>query len=207
MPKPTPFLFTLILLLAAPSISGQGRRRHHIPDDLDDIIDDEEDESWINWGGANKQQPPQMPEPADISPEEFEKMDAAQIAAEMARRNVGIGSAVGFVKLRFGVGRTPESVSEMAVKWTRLLKLGGIEIKFMGIDLSTIMFTLQRPKDVEELKDFILDQPDAYEVKIGDQAFRRPGDPPLEEVIETLRSERDKVSEGFFKNEEAHDEL
>ncbi|KAL9264371.1 hypothetical protein AKJ16_DCAP10996 [Drosera capensis] len=202
---PTPLLlFALLLLLAVPSISGQVRGSHHIPDDLDDVIDDEEDESWIKWG-AKKQQP-QM-EPDTISPEELENMDVKEIGVEMARRNVGIGSAVGFVKLRFGVGRTPESVSEMAMKWTRLLKLGGIEIKFMGIDLSTIMFTLQRGQDVEELKDFILDQPDAYEVKIGDQAYRRPGDPPLEEVIETLHSERDKASEGIFQNEETHEEL
>ena len=44
-----------------------------------------------------------------------------------------------------------------------------------------------------QLKDFILEQSDAYEVKIGDLAFRRPGDPPLEEVIEKLRREKDEA--------------
>lgn len=34
-----------------------------------------------------------------------------------------------------------------------------------------------------QLKEFLLNQPEAYEVKIGDQVFRRPGDPPLDQVI------------------------
>lgn len=36
----------------------------------------------------------------------------------------------------------------------------------------------------------MLNQPEAYEMKIGDQVFRRPGDPPLEQVVEKLQSER-----------------
>jgi len=43
------------------------------------------------------------------------------------------------------------------------------------------------------LKEFILDQPQAYEIKMGDQLFRRPGDPPLDEVIEKLNSEKTKA--------------
>lgn len=42
----------------------------------------------------------------------------------------------------------------------------------------------------EQLKEFILSQDEAYEIKIGDQAFRRPGDPPLEEVVEQLRQSK-----------------
>lgn len=45
-----------------------------------------------------------------------------------------------------------------------------------------------------QLKDFILDQPDAYEVKIGDNVYRRSGDPPIEEVIEMLQKEKDDKS-------------
>jgi len=44
-----------------------------------------------------------------------------------------------------------------------------------------------------QLKEFVLDQPEAYEIKIGDQAFRRPGDPPLEEVLAKLHNEKNKV--------------
>uniref|UniRef100_A0A2P2NTC6 Uncharacterized protein n=1 Tax=Rhizophora mucronata TaxID=61149 RepID=A0A2P2NTC6_RHIMU len=78
------------------------------------------------------------------------------------------------------------------MKWTKVLRTGGIEVKFMAVDLSTIMFTMEQGRDMMELKEFILKEPEAYEIKLGDQVFRRPGDPPLEEVIEKLRSQKDK---------------
>lgn len=53
-----------------------------------------------------------------------------------------------------------------------------------------------------QLKEFILNEPEAYEVKIGDQVFRRPGDPPLEEVIEMLRNEKIKEKNDTPRKEE-----
>ena len=38
-----------------------------------------------------------------------------------------------------------------------------------------------------------MDQSEAYEIKIGDEVFRRPGDPPLDEVIQSLHSEKSKA--------------
>lgn len=56
------------------------------------------------------------------------------------------------------------------------------------------------------MKDFILSQPEAYEVKIGKQDFRRPGDPPLDEVLEKLKQEKEKsnpeLTEDAHKKEE-----
>jgi len=47
-----------------------------------------------------------------------------------------------------------------------------------------------------QLKEFILNQAEAYEFKIGDKIFRRPGDPPLDKVLEKLqkKKKRDKSS-------------
>ncbi|XP_048494218.1 uncharacterized protein LOC104887231 isoform X2 [Beta vulgaris subsp. vulgaris] len=87
-----------------------------------------------------------------------------------------------------------DKVSETAMKWSKVSKTGGLEVKFMGVDLSTVMFTMEAGQDMDELKDFILDQPDAYEVKIGDNVYRRSGDPPIEEVIEMLQKEKDDKS-------------
>lgn len=48
----------------------------------------------------------------------------------------------------------------------------------------------------------MLDQEEAYEIKLGDQAFRRPGDPPLEEVVEKLHEEKKKkMMDGGSKEE------
>lgn len=136
---------------------------------------------------------------------------------------------------------------EIATKWSKVLKTGSIEVKFMAIDFVTIMFTLQRGQDVLEvsdlcwvqslvevlankltfdnsphcssfgfwfiffweivlptqLREFLLKQPEAYEVKIGDQAYRRPGDPPLDKVIQKLQNEnnKDDADDGRAKQE------
>ncbi|PON92104.1 Mesoderm development candidate [Trema orientale] len=192
-----PLLF-LLLLLTSSLIFAEGKI--HITDDLDDVVDDEEDESWKEWG---KKSAPSSHDD-DPNPSDLNKMDMSQIQAEIAKRQSG--PVFGFVKLRLGVKRTREMVSETAMQWTKVLKTGAVEAKFMGVDLSTIMFTMERGQDVSELKEFVFDQPEAYEVKIGDQVFRRPGDPPLEEVVEELQKKKKKTgpttqSDGISKDE------
>lgn len=41
-----------------------------------------------------------------------------------------------------------------------------------------------------QLKEFVLSQQEAYEIKIGQQLYRRPGDPPLDEVVESLHKKK-----------------
>ena len=41
----------------------------------------------------------------------------------------------------------------------------------------------------------MLSQEEAYEVKIGKQEFRRPGDPPLDDVVEKLKADQSKGDE------------
>ncbi|PON68086.1 Mesoderm development candidate [Parasponia andersonii] len=185
----------LVLLLTSSLIFAEGKI--HITDDLDDVVDDEEDESWKEWG---KKSAPSSHDD-DLNPSDLNKMDVSQIQAEIAKHQSG--PVFGFVKLRLGVKRTRETVTETAMQWTKVLKTGAVEAKFMGVDLSTIMFTMERGQDVSELKEFVFDQPEAYEVKIGDQVFRRPGDPPLEEVVEELQKKTSpsSKSDGISKDE------
>ncbi|XP_014498197.1 uncharacterized protein LOC106759511 [Vigna radiata var. radiata] len=179
-------LHTLLLFLLLASYFSHfalaGKRKVHITDDLDDVFDDEEDDAWKEWG---KKPQPSFP-PSDIS-----KMDPSQIQEEMKKRHSG--PVIGFVKLRLGVRRSPDMVAEFAMKWTHILRTGAVGVRFMGVDLNTIMFNLESIKDLEELKEFVLDQSEAYEIKMGDEFFRRPGDPPLDEVIEKLNSEKAKA--------------
>ena len=46
-----------------------------------------------------------------------------------------------------------------------------------------------------QLREFVLSQEEAYEVKIGKQEFRRPGDPPLDDVVEKLKADQSKGDE------------
>ncbi|XP_010523760.1 PREDICTED: uncharacterized protein LOC104802036 [Tarenaya hassleriana] len=208
LPSSLILLFFLLLPLIFSHFYGSvrlaeaGKRKIEISDDLDDVIDDEEDEAWKEWGQKSSPETQEFDPPPDIS-----KLSPEQIQAEMAKRT--FAPVFGFVKLRLGVRRTKDMVLETAMKWNKVLKTGGIEVKFMGVDLSTIMFNVQNGKDAMELKDFILNQPEAYEVKIGEQSFRRPGDPPLEEVIEKLQAEENKdgAGDGTMNDEQAKDEL
>ncbi|XP_054784741.1 uncharacterized protein LOC129291430 isoform X2 [Prosopis cineraria] len=160
--KPTtsspPFLFLSLLLLSLlllpPSpqfvrFANGTKRRVHIPDDLDDVIDDEEDDIWRQWG---KKSTPSSE--FDLPPPDgFSNMDISQIQAEMAKRHSG--PAIGFVKLRLGVQRTPETVGNIAKKWTEMMRSGAVGARFMGVDLSTVMFNMESGKDLEEQKDLV----------------------------------------------------
>lgn len=89
------FLFSLLLSLNSHfALAGKGRV--HIPDELDDVFDDEEDDDWKEWG--------KKPSPS-FAPSDLTKMDTSQIQDEMMKRHTG--PVIGFVKLRFGVRRTP----------------------------------------------------------------------------------------------------
>lgn len=77
-----------------------GQRRIHITDDLDDVVDDEEDESWKEWGKKKS-----ASSDFDLPPADLSKMEFSEIQAEMMKRHSG--PAMGFVKLRLGVRRTP----------------------------------------------------------------------------------------------------
>ncbi|KAL5727216.1 hypothetical protein ACHQM5_000436 [Ranunculus cassubicifolius] len=191
------FLLTFLILLNSNLIirvAEAGMKKVHIPDELDDVIDDEEDEEWKKWGEKSKKDEKFDPPPLE------EGMDPKKFQAEMMKRHVG--PTFGFVKLGLGVKRSKDMVAEIAMKWTRVLKTGAIEARFMGVDLNTIMVTMQLGKDTSELIEFILSQPEAYEVKIGDQLFRRPGDPSLDDLIEKQRSEQQKYKDSMILEEE-----
>ncbi|KAH0751726.1 hypothetical protein AABB24_017030 [Solanum stoloniferum] len=175
------------------------QRTIQVSDDLDDVVDDEEDEAWREWGRKKSTSSDFDPPPPD-----FGTMSPSEIQAEMMKRQ--LGPVFGFVKLRLGTRRTQEKVTEIAMRWTKLARTGAIEAKFMSVDVSTIMFTMEKGQDSIELKEFLLDQPEAYEIKLGDQLFRRPGDPPFEEVFEKIQREKSKVDHTSSKKNR-HNEL
>lgn len=105
----TPIFTVLLLILVLPLIftkNGEfvrfaegGKRRIHITDDLDDVVDDEEDEAWKEWG---KKSTPSSD--FDLPPNDLSKMELSEIQSEMMKRHSG--PVFGFVKLRLGVKRT-----------------------------------------------------------------------------------------------------
>lgn len=41
---------------------------------------------------------------------------------------------------------------DIAMKWTKVLRTGGIGVRFMAVDRSTVMFNMQNGKLVTEVK-------------------------------------------------------
>lgn len=200
--KFTFFLYMSLLLLLELTTqfknAAEAKKPIHIPDELDDVVDDEEDEEWKEWGKPKSKSPPPFDPPPDIA-----GMDPSQIQSEMLKRH--IGPSFGFVKLRLDVPRTRDEVIQIAKKWTNVLRTGSIEAKFSAVDVNTVMFTMEKGQDTVELKDFILGQPEAYEFKLGQNAYRRPGDPPLEEVIEMLHRNDAVTTDDGTTNEQPHE--
>ncbi|MFS7942757.1 putative LRP chaperone MESD [Helianthus anomalus] len=173
-------LFFLLLIVAGNSGVYGTKKRVHIPDDLHDVEDNEEDASWIEWGQKRKMTEKEF----DPPPENFSDLDITQMQEEILKRQVG--QSYGFVKLRLSDSRTPDMVSDIAEKWTKLARTGAIEVTFMGFDITTVMFSLQNAQNTLEVKEFLLSQSEAYEIKMGDQFFRRPGDPPYDDLLKEL---------------------
>ena len=96
------FLTLLLFFTYQTTIKFTNAGKIHIPDDLDDVVDEEEDEDWKNWG--KKKNPNPLSEP-ELKPSDLDQMDPAQIQAEMSKFQSG--PVLGFVKLRLGVPRTP----------------------------------------------------------------------------------------------------
>ncbi|KAL0670482.1 hypothetical protein Bca4012_033186 [Brassica carinata] len=86
-------------------------------------------------------------------------------------------------------------VVEIAMRWTKVLRTGGLGLRFMAVDRSTVMFNMHNGNEVTELREFVLSQEEAYEVNIWKQEFRRPGDPPLDDVFEKLQAKQSKDDE------------
>ncbi|CAL1408816.1 unnamed protein product [Linum trigynum] len=199
--EPNPASFLLLLLLLLPAIFSAvdgGPRKFHITDDLRDVVDDEEDEAWKEWG-KKKTSDEFDPPPSDMSNMELEEIQEAFMKRTM-------GPVFGFVKLRPGIKRTPDTVADLARKWTKMLRAGAMEVNLMGIDRSTVMFNMAEGRRSIELKEFVLNQPEAYEIKIGDNLFRRQGDPPLEQVIEQIHRTKNEASDGTSHDEEEKEE-
>jgi hypothetical protein len=88
------------VLLCAAAGAALGAKRARIPDDLRDVVDDEEDEEWRHYGAPSSR----GPGPGDGPPPDLSRMDPAALQAELLRGQTG--PSFGFVKLRPGTARS-----------------------------------------------------------------------------------------------------
>ncbi|KAJ0682651.1 hypothetical protein HanPI659440_Chr16g0649791 [Helianthus annuus] len=56
-----------------------------------------------------------------------------------------------FLMRNFITKYNQDMITDIAKKWSKVARTGGIEVKFMGVDVSTIMFTLEKGQDTLEV--------------------------------------------------------
>jgi len=138
-------------------------------------VDDEEDEDWKDWGRVNK---------PEVEPNEagFDlgggPVDVASLMTKQARG----GPQLAFARLVQDPKRTKDEVEFISGQWTSLLRTGGMADTLYPVDESTILISITDGKFMDEIKEFVLGRPEAYEFEWKNQKFRRPGDPPIEPV-------------------------
>lgn len=91
----------LILIVSNNNVVFGTKKRVHIPDDLHDVHDNEEDEAWIEWGQNKRMTEKEF----DPPPDDFSDLNFTQMQDEVMKRQVGM--SYGFVKLRLDDHRTP----------------------------------------------------------------------------------------------------
>lgn len=94
----------------------------HIPDYLDDVVDNEEDDDWKEWGKTKGEELPF--DPPSEPPTDPQELQNYQL--EMMKR--ATGPSMGFVKLRLGVQRSAVRVSgpDFSRQCYRALGFGGL---------------------------------------------------------------------------------
>jgi hypothetical protein len=100
MPRMTCRVALAAVLLCAAVAAALGGKRAPIPDDLRDVIDDEEDDEWRRYGTP----PSRGPGRGDGPPPDLSRMDPAALQDELLRGQTG--PSFGFVKLRPGTARS-----------------------------------------------------------------------------------------------------
>ncbi len=93
------FIFFNLVLWSQLETTAQAALKVHIPDQLDDVDDNEEDQAWKDWGKVKKEKLQFNPPP------DFDGKDLDKYQEEMLDRQMG--TSMGFVKLRLGVSRKP----------------------------------------------------------------------------------------------------
>eukprot|EP00270_Netrium_digitus_P009452 TRINITY_DN286_c0_g1_i6.p1 TRINITY_DN286_c0_g1~~TRINITY_DN286_c0_g1_i6.p1 ORF type:complete len:295 (-),score=62.89 TRINITY_DN286_c0_g1_i6:191-1075(-) len=163
----------LIMLLSTVfGVSSVLSKKYKVPDKLDDVVDDEEDGEWKQWG---QRKFPEVPK----SVRKDGKMDLSVL--DEYDSAVFKGPAFAFCKLRYDPERTKEDALRIAMKWSDLIKAGSVHSKFQVFDKNTLLVHIEDDRTVMEVKDFVLEQPEAYEFKLGNSLYRRPEDPPSSE--------------------------
>lgn len=128
-------LLLLLAVLAPMPRRAVGAPRVHIPDDLDDVADDEEDDAFAAWGRSK----PREAEPGGGGPQAMDVDEGGNIDVAKLMKKQASGPQLTFARLVPDPAgrRTVDDVNALGAKWASLLRSGGMSEKVYGIDENT----------------------------------------------------------------------
>eukprot|EP00854_Cymbomonas_tetramitiformis_P010418 gene10418-12321_t len=167
------FLTCLVFSTVVPSLALPPGKKVRVPKDLRDVVDNEEDEAWKEFGRDAGTFDPTKPDPDPIDWSQ-PTVDVAKLLKKQQR-----GPQLAFARLKpDDTGkRTKEDVDKVGFRWASLLGSGGMTgNKMYAIDSDTILINLDDGTDIEEVKRFVLLQVEADEFEWNKKIYRRDGD-------------------------------
>ena len=164
-------LATLVSLLA----SAAARPRARIPDDLDNVYDDEEDEEFRAWGRTGAR--------ADAGVDG----DSSDDLSAFTQPGIS-GQQLTFARLVPDPtgARTREDVDKLGSKWADLLRSGGMSEKIYAIDHDTVLISVKDGAYMPEVREFLWMQEEVAEFEWNSRVwkpgseFPEPPKPPPE---------------------------
>jgi hypothetical protein len=139
---------------------------------------------------------------APVDPSDFDMSDPS---AWISTSQASAGPTMMFAKLRtptlkaiaegnVGGVWAKEDTQMKASMWKELLFTGGVEVTCYDIEWDTVLVTLQRGWNGLQLKEFLLKQPETWQVTWDQHKFSPPGlDPPPEvKVMKTKKKKKKK---------------
>eukprot|EP00943_MAST-04B_sp_MAST-4B-sp1_P006453 g6453.t1 len=120
--------------------------------------DEEEDDDWHEDTHEWKRKMHQKhTKPIDMK--DIGKMNHEELVAMSQQGSSGGGMAMTFAQLKPDICQNRGCTERLAIKWTDLLVLGGVQIRPYAVEDDQILIT-QEDNNVKQLKEFILSQPE-----------------------------------------------
>ena len=172
-----------VALLAAAPAAARAKRGVRIPDALDDVMDDEEDADFRDWGAAGRRSTRGAePGPSDESPSPEDglptKPDGSpDVDAILASQNRG--PQLTFARLRPDPNRVKADVDALGVKWASLLRSGGMSESVYAIDVDTILVNVKDGSNMAEVREFLWMQDEVESHEWKNQIWPKGSDAPV----------------------------
>ena len=145
---------TLCFLALLPLTTA--KRGPRIPDNLDDITDDEEDEEFKRWGQPKGSDPDGMPGGGIPG---MTQSGAQLVFARLTPDSEG--------------KRTIEDVNVLASQWSTLLRSGGMSEQVYAVDVTTILMSIPDSRLMGEVREFLWLQPDVESFEWNSQMWMK----------------------------------